>query len=30
MHEERMQKEKLQAKLKPADTQHSVEAIRYI
>uniref|UniRef100_A0A8I3QAB9 Centrosomal protein of 63 kDa n=1 Tax=Canis lupus familiaris TaxID=9615 RepID=A0A8I3QAB9_CANLF len=28
MHEERMQKEKLQAKLKPADTQHSVEAIR--
>ncbi|XP_041590595.1 centrosomal protein of 63 kDa isoform X4 [Vulpes lagopus] len=28
MHEQRMQKEKLQAKLKPADTQHSVEAIR--
>ncbi|XP_077608450.1 centrosomal protein of 63 kDa isoform X3 [Crocuta crocuta] len=28
IHAERMQKEKLQAKLKPADTQHTVEAVR--
>ncbi|XP_034851001.1 centrosomal protein of 63 kDa isoform X6 [Mirounga angustirostris] len=28
MHEERMQKEKLQAKLKPTDTQHTIEALR--
>ncbi|XP_034517858.1 centrosomal protein of 63 kDa isoform X3 [Ailuropoda melanoleuca] len=28
MHEEKMQKEKLQAKLKAADTQHTIEAIR--
>ncbi|XP_045857767.1 centrosomal protein of 63 kDa isoform X4 [Meles meles] len=28
MHEERMQKEKLQAKLKPTDTQHAIEAVR--
>uniref|UniRef100_A0A673TWH8 Centrosomal protein of 63 kDa n=1 Tax=Suricata suricatta TaxID=37032 RepID=A0A673TWH8_SURSU len=28
IHEERMQKEKLQAKLKPADTQHTVQAVR--
>ncbi|XP_027439489.1 centrosomal protein of 63 kDa isoform X3 [Zalophus californianus] len=28
MHEERMQKEKLQAKLKPTDAQHTIEAIR--
>lgn len=29
MHEERMQKEKLQAKLKPTDTQHTLETVRY-
>ncbi|XP_032725541.1 centrosomal protein of 63 kDa isoform X3 [Lontra canadensis] len=28
MHEERMQKEKLQAKLKPTDTQHTLETVR--
>ncbi|XP_026352851.2 centrosomal protein of 63 kDa isoform X2 [Ursus arctos] len=28
MHEERMQTEKLQAKLKPADTKHAIEAVR--
>ena len=30
MHETRIQKEKLQAKLKATDTQHTVETIRYI
>uniref|UniRef100_A0ABI7Z4F8 Centrosomal protein of 63 kDa n=1 Tax=Felis catus TaxID=9685 RepID=A0ABI7Z4F8_FELCA len=28
IHEERMQKEKLQAKLKPTDSQHTVQAVR--